>query len=266
MLELGRHVARDIAIAFKRQVLRAVQNGERVAHDLLLAAEVVRIALVIRGQIMTRAAVTEQHWLIDTNRFALHLHAEVGVGCVDEPDAGVVRFSVHRGLVESRDGRVIALALGRGAEHERLAEGVRVGLDADFLPVADDVVRAEHVSLLNANDFEDGTIGWAGALVCRGCAHVALVRPWQLVISVHGEPALSQLILEHEAVAGANATVSRVRPRHLLVGSLMYCRCLIERKLSIGHLCLVVRLSAFKYFAIGKYKWDVSKTTRLAMF
>ena len=57
------------------------------------------------------------------------------------------------------------MAFRSGAEDKSFSKSVRVSLNANFLTVADDIVRAEDVRFLNANNFEDGTVDWTDALV-----------------------------------------------------------------------------------------------------
>ena len=89
MLELRWHVARDVTSRLQGQVLRAIQNSKRVAHDFLLATEVTRIALVITTEVVACAAVADENWLICAHGLSLTLHAEVGVHSVNDPDAGI---------------------------------------------------------------------------------------------------------------------------------------------------------------------------------
>lgn len=89
VLELGWHIRGDVTLAFESQVLGAIQNRERVAHDLLFAAEIVSVALIVRSEIVSRAAVTEQDWVGALDGLTLAFHAEVRVGGIDHPDASV---------------------------------------------------------------------------------------------------------------------------------------------------------------------------------
>ena len=57
------------------------------------------------------------------------------------------------------------MALRGRAEDERLPEGVRISLNANFLTVADDIIGAKNVRFLNANDLEDSAVHWTDALV-----------------------------------------------------------------------------------------------------
>ena len=243
VLELGGHIASNISLVLQGQILGAVQNCERVAHDLLLATEVIRVALVIGGQVVGGAAVAEQDWLVNAHGLTLLLQAEVGVASVNNPNTGVALLSMHGSLVEPADWRVIVLALRCRAQKKLLAEGVWVALNVDFLAVANDIVRAEDVSLFNTRDFKHSTVCGSNTLIrCRG-AHVALISAWQLVVGVECEPAVRLLVLEHEAVARSDASVGRVRPGHLLVGSLVHGGGLAERQLSSSLLRLVIGLS-----------------------
>ena len=200
VLELGGHISRDISLVLEGKVLRAFLVRKRVAHDLLLAAEVICVALFIRAEVVARAAVPQQNWLIDTNWFSLLLHTEVGVTGVHNPHTSVSVLTMHGGLVESGDGRVIVLALRGRAEQKNFAEGVWVRLDADFLTVSDDVVRAEDVGLFNTYNLENGTVSRSDTFIGSRRAHIALISAWQLVVDVHCKPTVSHLALEHETV------------------------------------------------------------------
>ena len=101
MLELRWHVASDVTSSLQGQVLCAVQNSKRVAHDFLLATEVTSVALVVTCKVVARAAVADENWIIGSHGLTLTLETEVGVRGINDPDAGVGRLAMHSGFVEA---------------------------------------------------------------------------------------------------------------------------------------------------------------------
>lgn len=101
MLELRRNVARNVALSFKSQVLSLELDCKRVAHDFLLAAEIVSVTLVITGEVLARAAVADQDRIVCHHGLSLALHSEVGVLSVDDPDASKGLLGVHGGLIQT---------------------------------------------------------------------------------------------------------------------------------------------------------------------
>jgi hypothetical protein len=104
VLELRRDVGSKVAVVFQSQVLGTAESRERVAHDLLLATEVVSVTLLVTGQVVAGAAVAEVKRFVAHDRLALTLHAEVGIRGVDDPHRGECLPTVHRSLIETRDG------------------------------------------------------------------------------------------------------------------------------------------------------------------
>ena len=111
------------------------------------------------------------------------------------------------------------------------------------MTVADDIVRAKDVRLLNSNNFEDGTVDRTDALVRSRCQHVSLIGTPALVIGVNSEPSVSLFTLHHETVTRADLSVCRVRPRDLFVVHLVYFVNGIGGHLAVGRLSLEVGLA-----------------------
>ena len=134
------------------------------------------------------------------------------------------------------------MAFRSGAEDKSFSKSVRVSLNANFLTVADDIVRAEDVRFLNSNNFEDGTVDRTDALVCCCSHHVSLISTPTLVIGVNSEPPVSLLTLHHQTVTRADLSVRRERPGDLFVVHLMYFISGIGGHLAVGGLGLEVGL------------------------
>ena len=190
--------------------------------------------------------MADQNRVTTLDGLSLPLHSEVWIESVDNPDAGECALCVHRGLIKARNGRVNVLVLGRRAEDQWLAEGIWVGLNADFLSIAHDIVRAEDVHVLDTHNAENGAIDGAKALSGGGRAHVALLWAWALVIRVKSKESVCLLASEHQTVSRSDQSIGRVGPRYLLVGSFVHCTCLAEGQLASSLLGLELSLPATK--------------------
>jgi len=79
MLELRRYISCSASVSLESQILSSVLNGERVAHDLLLATKVVSVTAVITSQVVAGAAVSDQNGVLSSHGLALSFHSKVGV-------------------------------------------------------------------------------------------------------------------------------------------------------------------------------------------
>lgn len=200
-----------------------------MAHDLLLATEVVGVTFLIAREVVAGATVAQQEWVTAADGLALALQAEVGVLSIEDPNTRVVALGVHSGLIETRDRRVVACALGGRGKAQGLAESVRVALNSDLLAIPDDVVVTKDIDLFSFDDAEDGAVSRPDSLVGRCREHVTLFDARKAVVDVQGKPAVSLRIAEHEAVAGADLAILGVGPGHLFVGDLVQIASLRER-------------------------------------
>ena len=189
----------------------------------MLSAKVVLI--LVRGissHEYVRADVSEEYRLVGTNDLALEFEALVRVHMVQNPDTLVALLGGHGDTLLVANSRGHSTSLRVTGQTKLLTVEVAVGGKAHLLAIANVLVRAEDVLLVDALDLEHRASHGAGVLALAGRGYAeSLEHVGYLFANVDDEPALGCSILDHHLVAPAEVAVGRVSPGHLTVGALI---------------------------------------------
>ena len=186
--------------------------------DLILRSKLILIFRhIIRTQEDTGLHMPQEHGRICSNNLTLHLESIIRIWGVDYPHRVVIKWcGGSASNLSLRDWSTDGCSILIAAEAQLLPEEVFVGLDAHFLPEADELVAAEHVDIIDSAKLVDGACHGSRVLTFTRARH--LVSLWNigaLVANVNNQPALCVLVLNHHGVAPSELAVRVITPWHL---------------------------------------------------